>query len=66
MKNERTLLLFLAAAGAAFATLYIIRKKNERKMLASIAEEGYETAPDILFPRKRTNDKLHYGPVIPK
>lgn len=57
--------MILAAIGTAALTVYLIRRKNTRKMLTHISNEGYETAPDILFPGKRGSSKLHYGPVLP-
>jgi hypothetical protein len=42
------------------------RKKRATKMLDQVADEGYETAHDILFPGKKTYKKeLRYGPVLP-
>ena len=38
--------------------------KNSRR-LKTVANEGYETAIDVLFPEKQTKGRLHYGPVIP-
>jgi hypothetical protein len=39
---------------------------DTKLMLSRIAEEGYETACDILFPKQETKqEKLHYGPVLP-
>lgn len=67
MKNKITLLFILTAACSAIAATYILHKKRERKkMLEQVADEGYETAPDILFPGKRSSSQLRYGPVIPQ
>jgi len=42
------------------------RKKRTIKMLDQVADEGYETAHDILFPGKKNYKKeLRYGPVLP-
>ena len=65
MKNNFKITMMLAAIGAAAITVFLIRRNNTRKMLTSVADEGYETAPDILFPGKARGSKLHYGPVIP-
>ena len=35
-------------------------------MLQDIADEGYETASDILYPGKSFSNELRYGPVIPQ
>jgi hypothetical protein len=67
MKNT-TKIMLLAAVGTAALTVYLVRKANgtkSKKMLDNIADEGYETASDILFPGKELRNKLHYGPVIP-
>ncbi len=64
MKKSTTIFL-LAAVGAAALTYSLIRKANAKKRLAVIADEGYETASDILFPGKPVSNRLHYGPVIP-
>ena len=59
------------ALGTAILTALIIvissPKEDNECRLAKVADEGYETADDILFPStKRTVDKrLHYGPVLP-
>ncbi len=57
--------MILAAIGTAAITLYLIHRRNTKRMLENIADEGYETAPDILFPDKNVSRKLHYGPVLP-
>lgn len=57
--------MILAAIGTAAITLYLIRRRNTKRMLENIADEGYETAPDILFPDKNASRKLQYGPVLP-
>ncbi|MCC6693097.1 MAG: hypothetical protein IT253_06865, partial [Chitinophagaceae bacterium] len=45
----------------------LLRNANTRKKLSQIAEEGYETALDILFPEKDVEGKnLHFGPVLPE
>lgn len=66
----RTTLKLLTALGFAVAGLGFLVKhcygSSTRKMLNKVADEGYETAIDILFPEEVTKArKLHYGPVIP-
>jgi hypothetical protein len=40
---------------------------TDTRMEEAVADEGYETAPDILYPnRKMFGDNLHYGPVLPQ
>jgi hypothetical protein len=37
-----------------------------RRKLKQVADNGYETARDVLFPGKKLkSSKLHYGPVHP-
>ena len=66
MKKNTTIAMLLGAIGAAAITVYIIRRANTRRMLSQVADEGYETAPDILFPDKTVSSKLHFGPVLPQ
>ncbi|HYV54946.1 MAG TPA: hypothetical protein VE933_10230 [Chitinophagaceae bacterium] len=55
-------LAILAAAG-----IYIIRRMNTRRELERVADDGYETAHDVLYPGKNIRSrKVHYGPVHPK
>jgi spore coat polysaccharide biosynthesis predicted glycosyltransferase SpsG len=53
MKTKKILI----AAGITLTALLIIQllknKKAEKKRLSVVAEEGYETAEDILFPKKK-------------
>jgi hypothetical protein len=57
--------LGLLAAGVGIYTFRRLRK-NSKQMLNEVADEGYETAMDILYPQKQMRDcKLHYGPVLP-
>ncbi|RYY89924.1 MAG: hypothetical protein EOO15_04740 [Chitinophagaceae bacterium] len=66
MKRVTTITLsLLAVAATAFLVGYLSRTRRVTRMRTAIAEEGYETAPDILYPdRRRHNDEL-YGPVLP-
>ena len=41
-------------------------KDKTQGMLNRIADEGYETAYDILYPGENNEVNLHYGPVIPE
>lgn len=63
--KKSSVLFLLTAIGTAALTYCFIRKSAEKNRLAEIADEGYETATDILFPGKNVGSKLHYGPVIP-
>jgi hypothetical protein len=43
------------------------RKKQKDQALLKVAEEGYETAQDVLFPKRKLHSrKQHYGPVLPR
>jgi len=56
------------AALASAASIYLqnARHKRNKRMLHLVSNEGYETAGDILFPKREGPDKgLHYGPVLP-
>ena len=45
--------------------IFSVRRAKSRKVLKDIADEGYETAQDVLYPRTRKAYKTHYGPVLP-
>jgi hypothetical protein len=46
--------------------IFVMRKINTRRKLEQVADNGYETAQDVLFPGKGIRSKkLHYGPVLP-
>jgi hypothetical protein len=53
MKTKKILII----AGVTLTAILIIRKakskKAEKKRLTVVAEEGYETAEDILFPKRK-------------
>jgi len=56
----------LAAIAAGFI-VYAVRRHRSNQRRARIADEGYETAHDILFPaNKHKRKKVHYGPVLPE
>ncbi|MDB5202162.1 MAG: hypothetical protein JWQ27_1571 [Ferruginibacter sp.] len=58
-----------AAAIATIAVIYKTRRRNTLMRLEHTADEGYETAHDILYPDKLTRwrtGKLRYGPVLPQ
>ncbi len=61
--------IILATAIIAFTGLLVhvtSRHKKAKRMLTEIADEGYETAPDVLFPDKQKRSRnLKYGPVLP-
>ena len=52
MKTKKILI----AAGltlTAILIMQLIRSKKTKKRLTVVADEGYETAEDILFPKKK-------------
>jgi len=52
MKTKKILI----AVGITLAAILIIReikRKKTKKRLTVVADEGYETAEDILFPKKK-------------
>jgi adenine/guanine phosphoribosyltransferase-like PRPP-binding protein len=64
--NKNGVLIAAAVGAAAGILFYLARRVNKSRILNAIAEEGYETAHEVLFPhKKQLGDKLHYGPVIP-
>lgn len=67
---KKTEKILLGAAGIAIVTGFIVfavRRHRLNQRNARVAEEGYETAGDILYPGKRhKRKKLHYGPVLPQ
>lgn len=66
MKKNTKILLGIAAMAGTAILVYGIRSRTRRKMLNQVAEEGYETAHDVLFPQKSSmGKKLHLGPIIP-
>ena len=57
------------AAAIAFTGLlvYVTRRVNTYRRKTEVANEGYETAADLLHPKKnRRFKKTHYGPVLPQ
>ena len=59
------LILLPATVVIGWAVLYIVRRIQSRIMRKKIAAEGFETAIDILYPRKRRRlSKFMIGPVL--
>jgi len=55
-------LAILAAAGA-----YVIRRIRTGHALDRVADDGYETAHDVLYPNKKIRSrKVRYGPIHPR
>lgn len=52
-KNQRLAIGLTLVATSAIALLFCVKtKKHKKKQLYDIAEEGYETAHDVLYPLK--------------
>ncbi|HTD92787.1 MAG TPA: hypothetical protein VK644_03205 [Chitinophagaceae bacterium] len=67
MKATNKIILAVAAGAAAGIVFYAWRRHKSSRMLRQVADEGYETAHDILFPEKRFKGRrLRYGAVLPK
>lgn len=74
MKNLLRIAGFTAiglAAATATGVIYELGRRNKlMKKLLQVSNEGYETAPDIIFPNdqkhSKQSDNLKYGPYIPK
>jgi len=63
----KTILILLAATVAlSWVVLYIVRRIQSNMMRRKIAAQGFETATDVLYPRKRRMfSKYKVGPVLP-
>lgn len=67
MKKSEKIMMAVAIGLLTGLAIYAVRRSKERRVLNRLAEEGYETASDILFPDKeRLSNKLHFGPVLPE
>jgi hypothetical protein len=59
----KILVVFVLLTGSGF---YLVHKFKIRRKLKQVADNGYETANDVLFPGKTIkSSKLRYGPVHP-
>lgn len=66
-KHQAMIAVGIAAFAAALIIHELLHDYDTRKKINQLADEGYETALDILFPEKEIrNKKLHFGPVLPK
>ena len=67
IKKSNILLVGLGTAIAIGMVVYLARRNKSNQRHARVAEEGYETADDILFPGKGPRSRrFHYGPVFPR
>lgn len=59
------LILAPAAIATGWLVLYIVRRIQSKVMRKKIAAEGFETAIDVLYPKKRRRfSKYRMGPVL--
>ncbi|MEP6712611.1 MAG: hypothetical protein ABJA37_09360 [Ferruginibacter sp.] len=66
MSKINKLVVGVAAVAFAGYILSLTRQHRREKILRLSADEGYETAHDVLFPKKlRKARHLRYGPVLP-
>jgi hypothetical protein len=67
MKTSTKIVIGISAVAVVGLMIYSYRRKKTCNMLIEVSNEGYETAPDVLFPNKgKRGSKLHYGPVLPE
>ncbi len=50
MKKSEKILITVASFAVLGFIIYVAQKKKKEKKLDSIADEGYETAEDVLYP----------------
>ena len=67
MKITYKIALATAIITAVIVVIKVTKNNNTERQLTRIADEGYETAHDILYPAERfgPNKRVHYGPVLP-
>ena len=64
MKNfSRIITVILMLTGIGYL---VMRQINTRRRLKRVADDGYETAQDVLYPHCEIKSrKVHYGPIHP-
>ena len=66
MRTGKKLIKILVIASGISLIRYMVKRYQYEWRDARVADEGYETAYDILFPEmKDDRKKKQYGPVIP-
>jgi uncharacterized protein (TIGR03382 family) len=66
MKTSTKTMIGAAALAAVGLAVYMLSRERRKERLAHIANEGYETAHDVLYPNKYKSSRLQYGPVLPE
>jgi hypothetical protein len=65
---KKMLGILIGITAVAVVGMIIYRRQNEDTgtMLKQVSDEGYETAHDVLFPKKSKKGRgLRYGPILP-
>jgi hypothetical protein len=66
MSKYHKISLISAAIVFTGSLVYKARQANTQKRIMQVSNEGYETAPDVLYPKENKRfKKLHLGPVLP-
>ena len=66
MMRMKPLRIVIGISVLAGIGLLVAREVARRRQLKRVAENGYETAHDVLYPGgSRRHKKLRYGPVLP-
>jgi len=64
---KKTLGALVVLAGLAGLGIYVTRRMKKHRKLTQVADNGYETAHDVLYPGKELKGrKLRYGPILPE
>ena len=67
MKTSKKLIFGAAAIAFTSLLVYVTRRANTKRRIAEVADQGYETAADLLHPKTNSRfKKIHYGPVLPQ
>ena len=67
MKTSKKLIFGAAAIAFSSLLVYVTRRANTKRRIAEVADQGYETAADLLHPKTNSRfKKIHYGPVLPQ
>lgn len=62
----KIIITLTVAAAAGWLALYIVRRIQSRHMRNRVASEGFETATDVLYPKRRRMFRKHkLSPVLP-
>jgi len=66
MSKKNLIIGATATLALGALVVYAVGKNKSKSKTRRFANEGYELAPDILFPNERIKSrKLKFGPVLP-